>query len=153
MLSRLTAGCSIIGIRKGRIPYKPSLALMISLVVGTPAWGVDCKQLQDQRDQLAQQAMAAEVALVHRQRQQLCPQLETLATGQIAELTPQLDYGAYIRCRQKAETELHTNRPVLYRNTAGFPYFTSEGARLAQDADGLKRALSENCAATKSPLR
>lgn len=132
---------------------RSGLVLMISLGVGVPAWADACQQLQKQRDQLAQQAMAAEVALVHRQRQQLCPELEELATRDSAELTPQLDYGAYIRCRQKAEVELRNTQTVLYRNSAGFPFLTTKGADLAREADTLQQAVSGSCADRNGPDR
>lgn len=134
-----------------RDTVRPALALMISVGVGAPAWADDCKQLQERRDQLAQQAMAAEVALVHRQRQQLCPKLEALATRDSAEVSPQLDYGAYIRCRQKAEAELRNSQTVQYRNSADFPFFTKEGARLAREADALQQAVLGGCADRDRP--
>lgn len=125
--------------------------LALALEVGLPAWGLDCQQLQEQRDQRAQRAMAAEVALVHSQRQKLCPQLEALATSESTGSSPQLDYGAYIRCRQQAEADLVNSRRVLYRNTLGFTFLTVEGARLAREADGMQQTLSASCSATLPP--
>jgi hypothetical protein len=130
-----------------------ALALPLAFVAVTPSWAVDCGQLQEQRDQLARRAMAAEVALVHAQRQRVCPQLEALATADgktnesSAGLPVQLDYGAYIRCRQLAEMQLTATRPVLYRTSAGFPFLTPDGARLARQADALIKALQVNCSA------
>ena len=130
-------------------------ALVLPLAVGfvVPSWGVDCRQLQVQRDQLARRAMAAEVVLVHAERQRVCPQLEALATADgktnesSEELPGQLDYGAYIRCREQAEMQLTATRPVLYRNSAGFPFLTPDGARLARQADALIKALQSSCSA------
>ena len=132
--------------------------VMFPLAVGfgAPSWAVDCQQLQEQRDQLARRAMAAEVALVHSERQKLCPQLEALATadGKTTESTAgasaELDYGAYIRCREQAELQLTATRPVLYRNSSGFPFLTPDGARLARQADALINALQASCSAPPS---
>jgi hypothetical protein len=129
------------------------LVLPLAVGWGLPGWAVDCQQLQEQRDQLARRAMAAEVALVHAERQRLCPQLEALATADpkatdaSAALPAQLDYGAYIRCRERAEAQLLKSRPVLYRNTSGFPFLTSDGARQAREADSLIRELQTSCSA------
>ena len=129
------------------------LVLPLAVGWGLPGWALDCSPLQEQRDQVARRAMAAEVALVHAERQKLCPQLEALATAEpnatdaSAALSAPLDYGAYIRCREQAETQLLQSRPVLYRNTSGFPFLTPEGARLARQADALLRELQANCAA------
>lgn len=131
------------------------LALVVRLALGiaTPGWSADCKQLEEQRDQLARRAMTAEVALVHAQRQKLCPQLEARATaiGEATEqptgLPAQLDYGAYIRCREQAEKQLRAIRPVLYTNHSGFPFLTPDGARLARQADALIKARQAGCSA------
>ena len=131
-----------------------ALALPLALGCVDPSWAVDCGQLQEQRDQLARRAMAAEVVLVHAQRQKVCPRLEALATADektnesSAESPGQLDYGAYIRCREQAEMQLTATRPVLYRNSAGFPFLTTDGARLARQADALIKALQVSCSAT-----
>ncbi len=129
--------------------------VMLPLAVGfgAPSWAVHCQQLQEQRDQLARRAMGAEVALVHAERQRLCPQLEALATADLkasdasAALPRQLDYGAYIRCREQAEMQLTATRPVLYRNSSGFPFLTPDGARLAHQADALIKELQASCSA------
>ena len=129
------------------------LALPLAFGFVDPSWSVDCRQLQEQRDQLARRAMAAEVTLVHAQRQRVCPQLEALATTDgktnesSEELPGQLDYGAYIRCREQAEMQLTAKRPVLYRNSTGFPFLTPDGARLARQADALIKALQSSCSA------
>lgn len=114
--------------------------------------GVDCIALQAQRDQLARQSMKAEVALLHRVRQRLCPAQEALATqtvsaapGQTSE--PHLDYAAYIRCREQAERDVQRSNPMLYRNLRGFTFYTAEGASLAEQADQLQRQLQRQCPA------
>jgi hypothetical protein len=130
-----------------------ALATLLFISISGPTWAVNCQQLQEQRDQLARRAMAAEVALVHAERQRLCPQLEALATadGKTTESTAgasaELDYGAYIRCRERAEAQLLKSRPVFYRNTRGFPFLTPDGARLAREADALIRELQTSCSA------
>jgi hypothetical protein len=132
--------------------------VMFPLAVGfgAPSWAVDCRQLQEQRDQLARRAMAAEVALVHAQRQKLCPQLEALATAvsktteSTAGASAELDYGAYIRCREQAEMQLTATRPVLYKNSSGFPFLTPDGARLARQADAQIKELQASCSAPPS---
>ena len=130
-----------------------ALALPLAFGCVDPSWAVDCRQLHEQRDQLARRAMAAEVVLVHAQRQKVCPQLEALASADgktndsSAESPGQLDYGAYIRCREQAERQLTATHPVLYRNSAGFPFLTPDGARLARQADALIKALQASCSA------
>jgi hypothetical protein len=132
------------------------VAFVVALGLSAPTWALDCSQLQEQRDQLARRAMAAEVALVHAQRQTLCPQLEALATADgktyesNAGLPEQLDYGAYISCREQAETRLMATHPVLYKSNAGFPFLTPDGARLARQADALIKAQPANCSAPPS---
>ncbi|MEB3168586.1 MAG: hypothetical protein VKK97_07605 [Synechococcaceae cyanobacterium] len=114
----------------------------------------DCQALQVQRDQLARQSVQAEVALLHRVRQRLCPVQEALATeavspasGQTSE--PQLDYAAYIHCREQAEQDVQRSRPMLYRNLRGFTFYTGEGARLAEQADQLQRQQQDQCPARR----
>ncbi|MFN9635965.1 MAG: hypothetical protein ACK55D_04550 [Synechococcaceae cyanobacterium] len=123
-------------------------------VAGGLAWPARaaeaCRALKEQRDGLARQAIQAEFSLLHGLRQQLCPQQEALATGEQAPAPdplkgPQLDYGAYIRCRQQAEAQLQRSRAVLYRNRRGFPFYTAAGARLARQADGLQPRLERQC--------
>lgn len=140
-------------IRTEQARFGQVVAIVVALGLSAAPWALDCRQLQEQRDQLAHRAMAAEVALVHAQRQKLCPQLEALATADgktnqsNAGLPEQLDYGAYIRCREQAEMRLRTTRPVLYKNSAGFPFFTPDGARLARRADALLKARQASCSA------
>ncbi|MEB3302381.1 MAG: hypothetical protein VKN56_10490 [Cyanobacteriota bacterium] len=110
------------------------------------AWARDCQAQQQQRDQLAARSMQAEVARLHALRQTLCPQQEALATSGATEGRPALDYGAYIRCRQQAESELQASQPVLYENRQGFTFFTPEGARMAREADALTVQQQRDCA-------
>ena len=140
-------------IRTEQARFGQVVAIVVALGLSAPTWALDCRQLQEQRDQLARRAMAAEVALVHAQRQKLCPQLEALATadgrgnGLSVGLPEQLDYGAYIRCREQAEMQLTASRAVLYTNSAGFPFLTPDGARLARQADALLKARQASCSA------
>jgi len=64
-----------------------------------------CRNLLDQRNALAEQAMKAEIALVRTIRERICPLLSQQADGANAndrnELT--IDYQALIECRDKAE--------------------------------------------------
>ena len=126
------------------------------LLLQAPAWSTpDCRPLREQRDRLAAEAMQAEIALLHGIRQRLCPHQEALAVEANALAAgqaggAQLDYAAYIRCREQAEAELQQSRPVLYRNRRGFTYYTQTGADLAREADGLEERLERAC---PSPLR
>lgn len=95
-----------------------------------PAADVTCRVLKEQRDLLARQAFEAEIAVLHRLRLQICPRQEAADQSE-------LDYGAYVRCRHQAEAQLERSRPVLYRNSLGFTYYTPAGARLARQADAL----------------
>ncbi|MEY4359040.1 MAG: hypothetical protein RLZZ631_526 [Cyanobacteriota bacterium] len=98
--------------------------------LAAPAADVTCRVLKEQRDLLARQAFEAEIAVLHRLRLQICPRQETADQSE-------LDYGAYVRCRHQAEAQLERSRPVLYRNSLGFTYYTPAGARLARQADAL----------------
>jgi len=110
----------------------------------------DCLTLKGQRDQLARRAMTAEITLLHAFRQRLCPsdeeratQSNALASGTTAR--EPFNYEAYIRCREQAETQLRRSRPVLYRNGRGFTFYTSEGSRLAREADGVQELADRTC--------
>ena len=121
------------------------LLLVLPAQAATP-----CQALKDHRDQVAREAMQEEIALVHSVRGRLCPQEETLAAQANAlaaapSTGPQLDYGAYIRCRQRAEALLQRSRPVLYRNQLGFSFYTPAGARLARQSDALQHQLRSSC--------
>lgn len=128
---------------------------LLPLLMGAGSLRVDtdCTTFQNQRDQLSTQALQAEISLVLNIRRRLCPQEESLAEQDNANLNGKgsrnsaadLDYGAYIRCRQQAELLLRRTRPVLYRNQQAFLYYTPEGARLARESDELTRQLSAAC--------
>jgi len=128
------------------------LAGALAAGLAAPVGAADpCRALKEQRDQLARQAMQAEIALLHALRQRLCPQQEALATEAHAGAADQaigasqLDYSAYISCRQQAEAQLQGSRSVLHRNLAGFTFYTAEGARLARQADGFQTQLDRQC--------
>jgi hypothetical protein len=121
------------------------LLLVLPAQAATP-----CQALKDQRDQVARDAMQAEIALVHSVRLRLCAQEETLAEQANAlaaepSTGPQLNYGAYIRCRQRAEALLQRSRPVLYRNQLGFIFYTPAGAALARQSDALQQRVRTSC--------
>ena len=103
-----------------------------------------CRNLLDQRNALAEQAMKAEIALVRSVRERICPVLSQQADGANAndrnELT--IDYQALIECRHKAEELLRSKR-VLYVNRQRFRFYTAAGAKLAQQADGLDQELRD----------
>lgn len=120
-----------------------SLALAAVVAIAPLAAAADCRGLRQHRDQLASQAMQAEIALLHDLRQQLCPDQETAAT-QFNGVVP-LDFGSYIRCRARAEAQLQQSRPVLHRNRLGFPFYTADGAHFAQQADAMQTSLDRIC--------
>lgn len=101
-----------------------------------------CRPWREERDSLAQQAMAAEIGLVQQTRQRLCPQLERQASAANADQRDYgpIDYQALIDCRHRAEAVLRTNKAVLYRNDRGFLFYTAEGARLARRSDAVHLA-------------
>jgi hypothetical protein len=127
------------------------LAAVLLLQAQSPAWSAaDCRPLLEQRDRLAGAAMQAEIALLHGIRQRLCPRQEAIAVEANALAASQaggaqLDYTAYIRCREQAEAELQRSRPVLYRNRRGFTFYTQTGADLAREADGLQEQGERAC--------
>ena len=98
-----------------------------------------CRNLLDQRNALAEQAMKAEIALVRSVRERICPVLSQQADGANANdrNEPTIDYQALIVCRHKAEEQLLRSRRVLYVNRQRFRFYTAAGAKLAQQADGL----------------
>ena len=104
-----------------------------------------CRNLLDQRNALAEQAMKAEIALVRTTRERICPVLSQQADGANAndrnELT--IDYQALIECRHKAEEQLLRSRRVLYVNRQQFRFYTAAGAKLARQADGLAQELRD----------
>jgi hypothetical protein len=129
-----------------------SLASLVMLVGPIARAAPDCLALKSRRDQLATQAMTAEITLLHSVRKRLCPRQEAQAMQALRGDTPAgavapFDYEGYIRCRQQAEAHLQQTRAVLYRNLRRFPFYTAEGARLARDADGVQRQLQAPCPA------
>lgn len=132
------------------------LLLLAAVLLAAPLRaGQECQASRERRDQLARQAMQAEIALLHDVRQRLCPRQEATATdanalnarAQPSEAPAVLpfDYGAYIRCRAQAENQLLRTRPVLYRNRLEFTFYTHDGARWAQEADALQAAIDGLC--------
>ena len=124
-----------------------TLLLGLALLPQAAARALDCQALNDQRDQLVRRAMKQEVVVLHELRLKLCPQQEASATAEDSASESQLDFGAYIRCRQQAEVQLQNTKPVLYTNPSGFRWFTPQGARLAREADLLLREMQQHCAA------
>ena len=104
-----------------------------------------CRNLLDQRNALAEQAMKAEIALVRTIRERICPVLSQQADGANAngrnELT--IDYQALIECRHKTEEQLLRSQRVLYINRQQFRFYTAAGAKLAWQADGLMQPLRD----------
>lgn len=132
------------------------VALLLLLLAPAQA-SPTCQALRDQRDQWAEQAMHAELSLVHEVRLRLCPHEEDLAvqanalSSEPPASTP-LNYTAYIQCRQRAEALLQRSRPVLYRNQRGFTYYTPAGAGLARQADALLGPIERACPPPRSGL-
>ena len=104
-----------------------------------------CRNLLDQRNALAEQAMKAEIPLVRTIRERICPVLSQQADGANAngrnELT--IDYQALIECRHKTEEQLLRSQRVLYINRQQFRFYTAAGAKLARQADGLMQPLRD----------
>lgn len=124
-------------------------AVAASLVASARA-GSACDVLLQDHDALLRRAHQAEVLLVQAQRRQLCPRLERLAAQPQTTAEPQasvqsLDYGAYSQCRQHAERALAQQRPALYRNAQGLPYYTPDGAQLARQAAALELTRPLQC--------
>lgn len=130
--------------RSMRPPAPLATALLASLTLTLAAQAAttaECRPWRERRDALAQQAMAAEIALVRRMRQRLCPQEEARAAGANAEdrRYEPIDYPALIACRHRAEAELKQQHPLRYRNRRGFVFYTEEGADRARQADAVER--------------
>ena len=109
------------------------------------AESVACRNLLDQRNALAEQAMKAEIALVRTIRERICPVLSQQADGANAndrnELT--IDYQALLDCRHKAEEQLLRSQRVHYVNRQQFRFYTAAGAKLARQAAGLDQELRD----------
>lgn len=128
------------------------IGLLATALLAPALAATECRALRDRRDELSRAAMQAEIDLVQATRRQLCPRQELLAEQANAEDGApgggtELDFSAYIRCRQQAEAQLRRSRPILYRNQRGFPYYTTEGARLATAADALREPIERSCQA------
>lgn len=146
-----------------RISASLLLAALLPLqALAQPLGLTECRSLRARRDQIASEAMQAEIALVIATRRRLCPQQEALAERANANANPQpdastnanaarqggleeFDYSAYLECRRRAELQLRRSRPVLYTNQRGFSFYTSSGARLARQADALQPRLDADC--------
>jgi hypothetical protein len=114
-----------------------SLLAMFS-AVARAVDGEECRWLRQQRDGLATAAMEQEIALARTLRGRLCPNLAAraeVANARDGQFSP-IDYSAWSRCRVEAERQLEASRPVRYRNSQGFTFYTESGARLARQADG-----------------
>jgi hypothetical protein len=96
-----------------------------------------CRSLKDQRDNLSTQAMAEEIALARKYREQICPKLAAQAEHANANESSSefIDYSALIACRKQAETRLEKSNKVIYRNRLNFTFYTDKGAALAKKAD------------------
>ena len=135
----------------GRHERTGAIGLITLLLLLAPAQASPtCQALRDQREQWANQAMRAELVLVHDVRLRLCPQEERQAAEANAlnpspQASPPLNYAAYIQCRQRAEALLQRSRPVLFRNQRGFTYYTPAGAGLARQADALQPQIERSC--------
>jgi hypothetical protein len=122
------------------------LTLSLACLLAAPAMAADreaCRNLLDQRNALAEQAIKAEIALVRTIRERICPVLSKQAdranANDRSELT--IDYQALLDCRHKAEEQLLRSRRVLYVNRQRFRFYTAAGAKLARQADGLDQEL------------
>ncbi len=108
----------------------------------------DCRQLRQQRDDLATRSMQAEIVLVQELRDRICPALRRQADAANAthpQANPTgepIDYQALLQCRRRAEQLLERTRSVLYRNRQGFTFYTAEGAELARQADAVARTMA-----------
>ena len=115
--------------------------LAVLLAAALPAFAApNCAALRERQQQLATEAMRAEMALVLTTRRRLCPQVEAQAEHLESEVNSSLDFDAYIRCRANTEALLKRTRPVLYTNRKGFIFYTAQGTRLAREADAIAAA-------------
>lgn len=130
--------------RRGGRGFRFPAGLLLALLLAGPALAADrrsCREIGQRIDALGQAAMREELALSRRYREQLCPELSRRAeaANAIEERFAPIDYQALRDCRQRAEELLAEERPVLHRNLLAFPFFTSAGAALARQADGLRQ--------------
>jgi len=113
------------------------LAALIAPPAGLAETTGGCLALQEQRQALAREAMQAEIALAGRYRQQLCPELHRraeLANANSQVFTP-INYTALLECREAAERRLERENSVIYRNRAGFTFYSAAGSAAAGLAD------------------
>lgn len=89
--------------------------------------------------------MVAKIDLGRKYREQICPGLARQAEQANANKSSSgiIDYAALIDCRKKAETRLEGINKVLYRNRLGFTFYTSNGSKLVQKADGNEEEMSK----------
>ncbi len=123
------------------------LGLAVGLLA-QPALGAaedDCQQRLEQRDRLRSQALQAEISLVKRIRERLCPALNQQAEAANAaeKAYAPLDYQAWLDCRHRAESELQRSHRVLQRDRFSLVYYTPKGAELAAQADALTLELRQ----------
>ncbi|MFZ9849924.1 MAG: hypothetical protein ACO3FA_06120 [Vulcanococcus sp.] len=125
-----------------------ALLTLIAAPAGLAEAIAGCQPLQEQRQALAREAMQAEIALAGRYRQQLCPELHRraeLANANSQVFAP-INYAALLECRQAAERQLEQENPLLYRNRAGFTFYSAAGHAAARLADQqLERLQRQGC--------
>ena len=132
-------------------PVVSTVAMAVATLLGSgPLSAAElslCRALREQRAAIASEAMQAEITLVQRLREQICPQLnqqaEAAHAGGTADPAIAIDYQALIHCRHRAEQRLERQRPLLYTNRRGFRYYTAAGARLARQADAKELTLQQ----------
>ena len=139
-------------------PVASAVAVAVAILLGGgPLTAADlglCRALREQRAQVASEAMQAELTLIQRLREQICPQLnqraEAAHAGGTADPAIAIDYQALLDCRHQAERRLERQRPLLYTNRRGFLYYTAAGARLARQADAQELTLQrQGCGANR----
>lgn len=127
-----------------------ALALAALLLQSSPGLAADaesCRQQRQRQEDLARQAMAAELVLVQQSRQRVCPELNraaeaanALTPGYDSAVAAAIDLQALRDCRRSAEQQLERSHRPLYRNRLAFTYYTPSGAALAAAADRLAAA-------------
>jgi hypothetical protein len=124
------------------------LTLLLTCWLAAPSLAAEleaCRNLLEQRNALAEQAIKAEIALVRTIRERICPVLSQQADGANANDRNErtIDYQALLDCRHKAEEQLLRSQRVLYVNRRQFRFYTAAGAELARQADGLDQLLQD----------
>ena len=125
----------------GIIGAATSLLIGPAIAQSLPA----CNALKDQRDTIAAVSMTAELELVRRYRERLCPEVSRKADAANANtrVFPLIDYQALIDCRRQSEQKLEKEQTVLYRNSLGFTFYTPAGAASARQADQIRQQINE----------